>query len=464
MTYQATVCKIKNVRPFLDSKVTRIKLATVLGYQIVVGIDQQEDELGVFFVSDGALSEEHCLANNLYRVTDPVTGKNSDGCGYFGPNGRVKPVKLKGEVSDGFWQPIKCFEWTGTTKKLVEDYQFDTLNGHLICQKYLTPATKASMGKNNPRAGKSNVPKVDRSMLLEHYSTKQVRDHIGKIPVGAIIHITEKFHGTSGRTGYIKTKYLKYPPVKYAYNNLVYKLENFCLRQSRKYNHLRWLKKIRLRTFKLTAKPGKEVWEYISGSRRVVIDPYSEYQGYYNGDKFRENIHSGISALGLQKGEIIYYEIVGFTNNGAYIMAGQGIKDKKLQKRYGDTMRYTYGCDSPHSDVFVYRISHVNEDGYEVDLPWVSVEARCQALGLKTVPLLANPFIYDGDQKELVKTLHLLSDGPSTIDEDHIREGVVIKVEHKDMYIGLKFKGDTFCELESIQKNSDCFIDPEDVE
>jgi hypothetical protein len=49
------------------------------------------------------------------------------------------------------------------------------------------------------------------------------------------------------------------------------------------------------------------------------------------------------------------------------------------------------------------------------------------------------------------------------LDNDHIREGVVLRVEHPAMFDAFKFKGWVFCDLEGIRKNSDDFIDQEEI-
>ena len=306
--YKAIVCKIKNIRPCPGAD--RLMLATVQGFQIIVGLDQEEDELGVFFPSDGCLSENHCIQNSLYRK-HPDTDKPMGG--YFGPNGRVKALKLRGSVSEGFWQPVNSFEWTGSINKLVEGYEFDILNKNRICEKYLTPATKKAMHQNNPKKGRTNVPNADRSAMHEHYSTKKLRYNVNKIPVGALLTISEKLHGTSGRTGLVKSKYLKYNWFKKTWNTFAWKVEDKAKVVGQKYKKLNKLKKLTVKTFTLVPREDKEVWEYLTGSRRVVIDPNQKYVRYYNGDPFREKIHQSIVSTGLQKGEIIYYEIVGYS-------------------------------------------------------------------------------------------------------------------------------------------------------
>ena len=63
MSYKAIVTRLKNVRP--HSNADRVQLATCHGNQVVIGLNSQEGELGVYFPSDGQLSPEFCKENKL---------------------------------------------------------------------------------------------------------------------------------------------------------------------------------------------------------------------------------------------------------------------------------------------------------------------------------------------------------------------------------------------------------------
>jgi len=429
MSYEAIVCKLMNVREHPNAD--RLNLATVSGYQIIVGLDAKEGDVGVFFSCDGQLMPKHCIENNLYK-THPETGFPMGG--YFSSNGRVRSQKLRGVASDGFWQELSAFEWTGGIDELKLGHQFTHINGHEICKKYYTPATVRAMN-NAAKKGKGNKDKkIDRSMLHEHYSTKQVRHHINMIPEGSVYYITEKLHGTSGRTGRVIAKH-----------------------------PLNWWKKFLNRVFGVGSKKRSE-WEYVSGTRRVVLDPGGQKDGYYKNTNFRQTIHERIKEIGLHKGEVLYYEIVGFTDTGGAIMGRHPIEDKKLKKIYGNSMVYRYGCneETKENKIYVYRITMINDDGVEHDLSHVQVQNRCNELGLDMVPVLAGPKLFETKEKFL-KELENLSDGMSTLDTSHVREGVVVKVEHENMNDALKYKGWTFCDLEGIRKNSDDYVDPEEI-
>ena len=72
--YQAIVSKMV-VRPHPNAD--RLQLGDFRGYQVVVGPDVKTGDLGIYFPTDGQLSEEYCSANYLIRRKDPVTGENA---------------------------------------------------------------------------------------------------------------------------------------------------------------------------------------------------------------------------------------------------------------------------------------------------------------------------------------------------------------------------------------------------
>ena len=75
----------------------------------------------------------------------------------------------------------------------------------------------------------------------------------------------------------------------------------------------------------------------------------------------------------------------------------------------------------------------------------------------------SDPFIYDGDSEKLLQLCERLSQGSSLLDKDHIREGVVLRVEAPNVDTHYKYKSFWFCELEGIAKNSDEYVDPEEI-
>ena len=435
MSYKAIVTRLKNVRP--HSNADKVKLATCHGNQVVIGLDNNEDALGVYFPSDGQLSHEFCFANNLYRKADMNKYPNEKP-GMFDENRRVRAQKFRGEISDGFWVPLHQFGFIQVTGLDVEGFEFDEWKGVPICNKYINPNTikiaRENQGKKT-RTAKTSV------MFKEHFDTEHFGKNIHVFKPEDTIIITEKLHGTSGRIGNVLVE-----------------------------RDLNWIEKL---AKKIGVKIQENEWKYMNGTRRVVLEETSGTQ--FHDPTIRDkalNIFKG----NLRKGESVFFEIVGYESTGASIMPSvetKGLGDKEFTKRYGEKMHYSYGCEQTFSDVYVYRMTLTNEDGQSIDYSWEDLVKRCNEIGVKTVPFIAKTtlteigmavtmktgtpsFEYnDRDSKdEFERLVTLYGSGPSTLDSKHIKEGVCVRIEgglHNQTY---KFKSFEFKVLEGIIKDS----------
>ena len=273
---------------------------------------------------------------------------------------------------------------------LQENFTFTELEGIPICNKYMTQATIRAMKQQAKR-----VPKFTAAMFREHSETDQLKYGLYNIKKGDLITITEKVHGTSQRTGKV--------------------LVDRSMRHSWLWRQLR----------RVLGKKDKG-WETLTGTRRTVLDPKFKKDGYYGDASFRLSISDRIQP---QKGETIYYEVAGYVNPSLMIMPPHSVNLPDVKKKYGEYMVYKYGTDPGQCREFVYCITMTNEDSYSVTMPWTYVMARCKELGLTPVPMLCEPFIFDGDHAALRELVDTLTEGPSTIDSSHIREGVCVLVE-----------------------------------
>lgn len=425
MSYEAIVTRLTNVREHPNAD--KLKLATVSGFQIVVGLDAQEGELGIFFPCDGQLSEEYAEQNDLVGYTDPTTGDKRGG--YFAKNRRVRSQRLRGEKSDGYFASLDSVAYTGVDiYSLVDGLKFDTLNNKPICNKYYTPATLKAM-KGGTQKVRKEYPTFPKHVETDKYQ------YLNRIPENAVIYITEKLHGTSGRFGYVSVEH----------------------------NDKRtWLQRLLRRPVNIVRE-----YEHLAGTRNVVLDGGGERKGYYSDESFRTHAIQGLQG-NLHKGEVIYFELVGYTTDGALIMPEVDtsvLKDKEISKKYGKKMRYTYGMAQGVCDLYVYRIAHTNEDGVLIELPWNQVKARCKELGVKHVPEIWETVVCrDSETKGwLDMIVNNLMEGPSTVDEQHIREGVVLRIESPEGTEFVKSKSFTFGVLEGYIKERDDYVDMEEA-
>lgn len=420
--YQMIVTRLTNVRKHPNAD--RLMLATVVGNQVVIGLDHQEGELGVYFPTDGQLSEQMCYENDLN--VNPQLNKNG-GKGYFDEKRRVRSQKFRQEKSDGLWLPLECLKWFYPYGEFTEG---QLISDEAIAIKYITKATRMAGQHNKVR----NVKRGESLMFPKHYDTDNFQYYYQDIPAGSIIYLTEKLHGTSGRYGLVKDDG---PPSQGRILDWLFG----------------WWNKFR-----------PTPWTYLNGTRNVVLE-HTAGGGYYGTNDFRTEAVKNIS---LRKGEVIFFELVGDVSVGTPIMPPV-IVPKELddtRKKYGTHIAYRYGCANGEAKLFVYRIVQFNEDGQGVDLSWPQVKRRCKELGLDIVPNLRDTIMVwtDVDVKHNKEEIERLAEGPSLLDASHIREGVAIRVETPDGRIYcLKEKSFAFKVLEGIVKLDDEYVDTEEA-
>lgn len=443
--YKAYVCELKNVRQHPNAD--RMKLATVFGNTICVGLDYADGMIGVYFPTDGQLSEEFCRVHDLVRRKNPETGEYEGG--YMDPAKRnVKTIKLRGEPSDGLFMPLSCLDYCfadgNAANHLSIGDTIDVVNGHEICQKYIPCSNKKNTAttSNGNRTRKKHAPIAP--LFVEHADTEQLPYNLSAFKPGDQIEITLKMHGTSQRTGYL--------PVLKGYKRTLMD--------------------------KIMRRDGTPIydWGYVSGTRRTVLENFEG--GYYGSNEFRKK-HSKFFEGKLQKGEEIFYEVVGFTHTGTPIMAdcsNKKVNDKNFLKQYGETTTFSYGCEAPNSDIYVYRMTMTNEDGFVVEYSPDFMRYRCEQMGVKTVPVLWQGIVpdeeiftgvsceYNDPGEWTLQKAEEFYDGPDPIGKTHVREGVVVRILNRPKFCAYKHKNVSFKILEGIIKESAVAPDMEEAD
>lgn len=459
MAYTAFITRIKNLRPHPNAD--RLQMGECFGNTVIVSLEYENNQLGIYFPSDGQVSVEFAEVNNLVRKKDE-NGNNIGG--YMDPDKRnVTAIKLRGEKSDGLFLPLKALETFGDISALREGDKIDVFNGHEICCKYVPfnreRTVAGGAGKRIKRRAKRNIA----PLFYEHMDTEQLAYNLGAFKSGDEVEITLKLHGTSQRTAYL--------PVFKGYKRTLWD--------------------------KLLCREGTPIynWGYVSGTRRTVLENYDG--GYYGSNEFRE-AHSKFFEGKLWKGETVYYEVVGFTHTSSPIMAtadNKKLNDKEFIKQYGKTTTFSYGCapdglgevvdywdkektrpavyrKAPVSDIYVYRMTMTNEDGDVVEYTPDFMRYRCEQMGAKTVPVMwkgvipeVTEHIVGQDADGNVVYAELCSagewikdaaeqyyDGPDPIGKTHVREGCVIRILNRPKFCAYKHKNWSFKALEGIVK------------
>ena len=458
MEHCGYIVKVERLRE--HSNADRLMVATFFGNDTIVSKNTHIGDMGVYFPSDLQLSEHFCAVNDLVRRKDE-NGKQAGG--YLDPEKRnIRAIKLRGEKSDGLYLPITALaDFTKVSELNVGD-TISVLNGEEICCKYI-PKRNTFVHDHGEKIHKAKVNIAPT--FYEHVDTEQLAYNLGKFNRGDIVEITIKLHGTSGRTGYLPLLHTKRS----------------------------WFDK-------LLHRHGKDYFEYgyVTGTRRVVLTD-GRKGGFYESDDFRHAMAAKFEGK-LHKGEVAYYEIVGFQGpNGAPIMSevqNSKVKDPEFIKQYGKTTVFSYGCNqssgyketymtdaywdehdtipalqkvvAPCCEIYVYRMTMVSEDGSVVEYSPTQMRDRCEQMGVKCVPWVET-FIVPDDYEQNIEEYILRKaekwfDGVDPIGKTHIREGVVLRILNRSKFEVYKHKNFSFKVLEGIAKDEAIAPDLEEAQ
>lgn len=441
--HECIVTRLTNIQPIKGAD--RIVQATVNDGTVDIGtvvtsIEHTEGELGLFFDSDLQLSEEYTTANDLVARYDE-TGKKINN-GYLSEKRRITAQKFKGVKSDGLWMPLSSINYIAekhyggnlvSYEVLSLGKSFTHLGVAEICRKYFNEKTLKEQKEN--RTSKKETYVLN---FPQHVDTEQLIHHIRDIPVGSVLTITEKLHGTSHRVAHV--------PVKV---------------------HLPWYKRWINQAMKfITSWPDSDEvfkeWEYkiVHGSRRVILD--DNKPGFYGSNQFR---YDAIGAINLPQDMVVYGEIVGYVNETTPIMNRHDTKGfKDIRSQYGDVITYTYDIPEGHNHFFVYRITQNGKDlPYDETFKDIAFE-----LGCFSTPWQLDQFVYDGDQEKLLNRVKELAEGTqgfvdSKYTKNHLSEGVVVRVDYNGVTNWYKYKSFGFRLLEGIVKENPDTVDIEEV-
>lgn len=349
VNYAAKIVNIQEFHSHSNPEVTKLKCCKVDGFNVITGIDSKPG-LYIYFPVECCIDKEFLSRNNLFR--DASMNVDHSETGMFEDKGRVKAIKLKGEISEGFVIPIMSLNYFIDDHPIVVDdsevgVDFDTIDEKLLCKKYVpkyqrTPVTSRS------KQGKQPKKKADAECLEGqfhyHVDTTLLKKCPYVIKPDSLISITAKVHGTSGISANVMIK-----------------------------------KQLPKSFFDKIMRRQKYIEEYHSfcSSRKVIQDPILNegISGYYGGSDVagRNEIHNLLFG-NLPKGMSVYYEILGYWPNGAPI---QGKWDYGFEKPESPS-KWKYG---KNYGVEVYRITYTNLDGVVYEFSARQVQQFCEKMG-----------------------------------------------------------------------------------
>lgn len=400
-TNNVIVTTLANVR--VHPNADRLLLATVLGTQVIVGLEAKNGDRCLYFDANLALSYEFLHWNHLYF--DSQLNADTTRKGYFGKNGRVRAQRFRGEVSNGFAVPMDSLFFIGVpaAEELKVGTEFTHINGIEICKKHLVEHS-GGQGSDGKKKKKKKKSRLSTNMFCKHFDTHQLMREAYRLRPGQLF-IEEKIHGTSGRTAHA-----------------LYHLK-------RKWWHI-W--KPRITSF----------WKVVSGTRRKnSILGHMKIERQYIHDMLAPHVH---------KGEALFYEIYGYEHTG-----------KSVQKPYPYDCVYQgksddWRCSLPLPfKVVLYRVIITTEDGYRVDLGRDEVYRRAEELGLEKPTLLHILDMQDdADLEFCCNEIMEYAQGNSALHAGTLREGVVVWFKGATgLWFCLKHKSEEFLLRESKQRD-----------
>ena len=361
INYLSKVVDIKEFVAHPNPEVTRIKCAVIDGFIITVGIDSEPGKY-VYFPVLSQINPNLLQYLNLYRNKDK--NANPEKTGYFEDKGIVKAINLKGVKSEGFLMPLidlQNFIVSSTNIELEEpenNLEFDSVedNGKSfwISQKYVAPLqrTTGTPGNSKERKKKKGLDKIIDTQFRFHYDTVILKKCPYVISPDDLIHISSKWHGTSGISAYV-----------------------IC------HKKLNWREKIA----SWFLKGPIDCYDYIYASRTVIKNRYYNKDitgGYYDCDvwKYADDYLKPY----LEKGMTLYYEIVGYLPNGGWIQKNYDYgcipPTSVIDPTTGDTIvQYVQG---KNFKVLVYRITLTNMDGKVHEFSAHEVQTWCKNRGI----------------------------------------------------------------------------------
>ena len=427
--YLAAIVRLDNIVPHPNAD--RLQIAVVQGNSVIVSLDAKEGDVYVYFPLECAINKEFLSWGNSF--SDKTMNSDTEIAGFFGKQGRVKAVKLRGAPSMGYAVPRNKLEmWLSEKEKkavIISDdligKEFDSYGDILVCEKYVNPVALSKQNKEKKNQKKVvREPKVVDSQFHFHINTPQLRKLVHNISPNDYIAITRKLHGTS----WVAARLL-------------------CNKK------LTWQEKV---LKKFGVKIVDTEYDLLWASRRVLKNGYLEVGNkdhFYSYDLW-EDIAKSVE-YAIQDSITLYGESVGYTKTGSFIQNG-----------------YDYGCEPGTFKTYIYRITTTNQSGQVYEFSHNQVKEYCERFGLTMVPEL-----YYGKAKDLYPDLsvkeHWHENFLQRLIEDYLEkdcdlcksqkvpdEGICLRKDIFDIEV-YKLKSFKFLEWETKQLDDENYLDME---
>lgn len=368
--YAARIARIDEIHQIPDAHSI---VKAVLGTDtVVVGKDMKVGDIVAYFPEGTCISGKYLGYHNLYDASSAEKNRNYPEyeklkedilalthkvdkseedisklqelearrkrmVGFFNSQGRVRCLKLRGQMSMGYVAPVSTLEEVWPELKLILwsrelDKDYDMVGEEKLCWKYIPPVKPEQTEDFGGNAGypmtkffKSlrELKKFDRlipGFFKPHYDTAHLERNVHLIEPEDVITETVKVHGTSVI------------------------LANLPVRKQ-----LKWYQKV---LNKIGAHFSDREFGTIYSTRRVIqnkyINPKASRANNEPGNEY-EAVNADFINF-LSPGTTVYGEIVGYKPSGKPIQAPKGIT-------------HDYGCNPYEYKFMPYRITETDENG-----------------------------------------------------------------------------------------------------
>lgn len=438
--YTAIVCKPTYEK--LEGS-DNLLVANINGYQVLTNIECIQSELKIFFPSGGIINHDLLRLTNSYRAKYGLNKDPNHPGGFFEDHKRIRSIRMRGTNSEGILFPLSSLELLDIdTSKIKKDQQLNAItnrNGDelILCSKFVpTHMTRVKVVNSSLYYHPSQVPDFQ-----QHIDTLQFRQNTRIIPDGTAIFISEKEHGTSGRTGFLPVLE-ELPDWKLFLNRFLPDFLEF---------------------------KAKEEYQIVSGTRRTILKPNT-------GDWYRQHATEVLTPF-IQKDWTIYYEIVGYEVKTAdqeppfkplFSHSVDKKTQKTLYKTYGPKVDYLYNATEQFPiEVVVYRI-HDGSKFLTVDEMAALVNSWDSGIIRPMTYSLLDPCFTNTEENvnQLISEIEKIIKLYHTKWTKHPSEGVCLHLETNhlpDSKKIMKWKSFEFSLLEEIAYSNKDYIDHEEI-
>lgn len=427
---EAFVCKLGNIRPIEGADkivVADVILKDVPITQVVVGVETQENTPVVYFDANLALDENFVLA--IDRLSPDFGKPDFRGTGgYLAKGGRVRCIKLKGQISNGLaieaWKLHQLTPLGGKDPIFNEGSSFTEINGIPVCHKWLPPRRQGNTVRGEHKNAKKRVSRVIPDQFRFYVDTAQLLRNLHEISPTDVGSISRKVHGSS----FICSRSLVLRKL-----SVIDKVAKF-----------------------FGAKVAEREYDDLFASRSVIKNDAAG-EGFYKVDIWTE-VGKKFFAGKMHEGETIYGEVFGYLP-GCESMIQKG---------------YDYGCKPGDYGIQVYRITQTSPDGSVSSLDWAAMKQRCVELNVPMVqgffygrlcdkyPSIPQDENWHNEFANALKAEFLEKDVWDNLGKKVPDEGIVLRIEGLAIRV-YKLKSEKFFAHESKAKEEEV-VDIEEQE